>query len=147
LRAFLRTKIGLIDGGINGKATKMGKFEKGQPNPGNRFKSGQSGNPGGRPKAIIEVAAAARERTTEAIETLAAIMRDTNAPPSARVSAATALLDRGWGKASQTIDLRHNGDLRTLTDDELIAIAAGEIATPNGGRDLAAAPNNSSKPH
>ncbi len=39
-------------------------FEKGKPNPGKKFKPGQSGNPGGRSKAIVEVAAAAREITT-----------------------------------------------------------------------------------
>jgi hypothetical protein len=123
----------------------MGKFEKGKLNPGRKFKRGQSGNPGGRPKAIVEVATAARERTLEAIETLTSIMRSTKATPAARVSAATALLDRGWGRAPQTIDLRQHADFRTLTDDELTAIAAGEIMAPNGGGDPAAAEKNSSQ--
>ncbi|WP_349630000.1 hypothetical protein [Bradyrhizobium tropiciagri] len=34
-------------------------------------------------------------------------MRSTNATPAARVSAANAILDRGWGKAPQAIE---NGD-------------------------------------
>jgi hypothetical protein len=125
----------------------MGKFEKGKVNPGRKFQRGQSGNPGGRPKAIVEVAAAARERTLEAIETLTSIMRSPKATPAARVSAATALLDRGWGRAPQTIDLRHHADFRTLTDDELTAIAAGEIMAPNGGGNPAAAKKNSSQPN
>ena len=52
----------------------MAKFEKGKPNPGRKFQPGQSGNPKGPPKAIVEVATAARERTVEAIKTLEAIM-------------------------------------------------------------------------
>ena len=46
-----------------------------------------------------------RQRTEEAIDTLAAIMGDEKAPPSARVSAAQALLDRGWGRAPQHFDI------------------------------------------
>ena len=38
--------------------------------PTGRFAPGVSGNAGGRPKAVRDVAAAARERTPEAIETL-----------------------------------------------------------------------------
>lgn len=66
------------------------------------FLKGQSGNPGGRPKAVLEdgrtVADVAREHTCEAIETLAAVMRDVDTPAPARVAAATALLDRAWGR-------------------------------------------------
>ncbi len=122
-------------------------FKKGQPNPGRKFKPGQSGNSGGRPKAIIEVAHAAREHTREAIDTLVRIMTDEKATPSARVSAAAALLDRGWGKAPQIVSLKHSGDLRTLTDDELLAIATGEAAEPNGSGDPSATPEGSGKPH
>src|SRR5262252_6226016 len=124
----------------------MPKFEKGKPNPGRKFQPGQSGNPGGKPKAIVEVAAAARERTTEAIETLNKIMTDKDATASARVSAAVAILERGWGKAPQTVNLRRDSDLREMTDDELIAIATG-TAGPDGGEDPAPAPNGSDKPH
>ena len=59
---------------------------------------GQSGNPGGRPRILEAVRDIARESTTLAIETLRTIAADTEAPHAARVSAATALLDRGWGK-------------------------------------------------
>jgi hypothetical protein len=45
----------------------------------------------------------AQEYTVEAVEALAAVMRDSNAPPAARVSAATALLDRGHGRPTQPI--------------------------------------------
>lgn len=63
------------------------------------FPRGKSGNPGGRPKGDIELRRAARERTAEALETLINIMRNGKAASAARVSAAQAILDRGWGKA------------------------------------------------
>ena len=62
------------------------------------FKKGQSGNPGGRPKALRQVEELARLHTVEAVKTLAAIHSDTKTPPAARVAAANALLDRGWGE-------------------------------------------------
>jgi len=65
------------------------------------FKPGKSGNPGGRPKGDIELRRAARERTAEALATLVTIMRNTKAATAARVSAAEAILNRGWGKPVQ----------------------------------------------
>jgi hypothetical protein len=45
----------------------------------------------------------ARGHTETALNVLAGIMNETQAPHAARVSAATALLDRGWGKPRQPI--------------------------------------------
>jgi hypothetical protein len=70
---------------------------------GKPFQKGQSGNPGGRPKVVAEVRELAREHTSEAVETLVSIMTNTKAAPAARVSAANALLDRGYGKPPQHI--------------------------------------------
>ena len=67
------------------------------------FEKGQSGNPGGRPKVIAEVKELARAHTGEAIKTLVSIMTNHKAAPAARVSAANALLDRGYGKPLQHI--------------------------------------------
>ena len=64
---------------------------------------GQSGNPGGRPRILEAVRDIARESTTLAIETLRTIAADTEALHAARVSAATALLDRAWGKPAQQL--------------------------------------------
>ncbi len=36
--------------------------------------------------------------TVEAVDALVAIMRDRKAPAAARIQAATAILDRAWGK-------------------------------------------------
>lgn len=45
----------------------------------------------------------ARAHTETAINVLAGIMGQTDAPPAARVAASQALLDRGWGKPAQAI--------------------------------------------
>jgi hypothetical protein len=71
------------------------------------------------------VAKLARIYTVEAIETLAKIMRNDKATDAARVNAANIILDRGHGKAPQTININRDTNLRDLTDDELLAIARG----------------------
>jgi hypothetical protein len=90
-----------------------------------------SGNPNGRPKPpeeLVHVRENARAYTTEAVETLAEVMRDKGAPPSARVTAANALLDRGWGKPDANLNVTTKREACDLTDDELAAIAAGAAA-------------------
>jgi hypothetical protein len=100
------------------------------------FKPGQSGNPKGRApgtgKSIAyhgegwDVRDLARAYTPQAIETLAEVMTDQSAPPSARVSAASVMLDRGWGKAAQTIEANINHyDGRSV--DELKELLASKI--------------------
>ena len=59
-------------------------------------------------QAISDVRDLARMHTAVAVETLSAIMIDDTAPKSARVMAANGLLDRGWGKAPQTIEMELN---------------------------------------
>jgi hypothetical protein len=63
-------------------------------------------NAGGRPKAEVEVIALAREQTEAAINLLAEIMNDEAAPAAARVRAAEVILERGWGRPSQDVNLR-----------------------------------------
>jgi hypothetical protein len=70
-----------------------------------KFVKGQSGNPGGRPKAVHDLKELARERTLQALETLTQIMESVEAPSAARVQAACALLDRAYGKPVQTTEL------------------------------------------
>jgi hypothetical protein len=75
------------------------------------WKRGVSGNPSGRPKRvatlqahkiIADVKTAARELTPQALGTLQEIME--KAPPAARVSAATEILSRGWGRPAQRLE-------------------------------------------
>lgn len=75
---------------------------------------------------VAEVQMLARESGPEAIKTLRAIMRDKKAPPAARGAAANSLLDRAYGRPSQTISAgTPDKPLDQMTDAELIAIAAG----------------------
>jgi len=67
------------------------------------FQPGQSGNPGGRPKGEAIVRDAARKQTEAAIGVLASALTDED--PRVRIKAAEVLLDRGWGKPSQAIDV------------------------------------------
>lgn len=53
--------------------------------------------------AAAQIKALARKHSKAAIKTLAAIMNQADGPATARVSAAQALLDRGWGKAAQPV--------------------------------------------
>ena len=87
------------------------------------WNKGESGNIAGRPKRpeaieakkiVADVKAAAREHTQDALDTLKAVMSDAKAPPAARVSAATAMLDRGWGRAKETVDANVGVSLEAL---------------------------------
>jgi hypothetical protein len=69
----------------------------------------------------------ARRYTEAAVGLLGKIVEDEKAPPAARVAAAQALLDRGWGKAPLQINL----DVKAKFDDFLreIGIAVATEAT------------------
>lgn len=54
-------------------------------------------------KVTASIRDAAREYTDNALATLVEVMQDKEAPPSARVSAANAILDRGYGKPTTVI--------------------------------------------
>ena len=72
-------------------------------------------------KAPSDIRSLARAHTETALRTLASIVTQKAAPASARVAAATALLDRGWGKPLQTEIRLNAGKLSELTDQEIIA--------------------------
>ena len=55
-------------------------------------------------RSVTEIRSLARSHTkTALINVLVAVMRNTKATPPARIAAANAILDRGWGKAAQAI--------------------------------------------
>ncbi len=92
------------------------------------WQSGQSGNPSGRPKIIAEVRALARAHTETAIEALVEIVGNAKAPPAARVSAANALLDRGYGRPESRIDATIESptqqfDLTKLSDERFALLS------------------------
>ena len=92
-------------------------------NPGGRggYKKGQSGNPGGRPRALVSVMEEARKHTRKAICTLSELMRAANSK-SVRLNAAEAILSRGWGRSIQAFQVDGHfarRKLNELTKDEL----------------------------
>jgi hypothetical protein len=66
-------------------------------------------------KAIpTDIRSLCRAYTGEAIRHLAAIMRQREYPPAARVQAANILLDRGWGKPAQMHTGEEGGEIRVV---------------------------------
>jgi hypothetical protein len=63
-------------------------------------------------KATADIRSLARAQTELAIRTLTGICGSKAAPAAARVSAASALLDRGWGRAPQSHVGEDGGDIR-----------------------------------
>jgi hypothetical protein len=77
-------------------------------------------------KTLTNIRALARSHSAKAVRTLAGIMNEDRAPAAARVSAAIALLDRGWGKSKRAVEMDWRGEpMNEMTDEELMAIAAG----------------------
>ena len=93
---------------------------------GRPFAKGQSGNPGGRPikpltievrKLEQDVRMLARDRGAEAIDKLVALMRgvvrveidrkpvEMLVPPMTQLAAANAMLDRGYGRPAQAVEM------------------------------------------
>lgn len=56
-------------------------------------------------KLPTDVKALARVHTETALNVLKGVMTNDQAPPAARVAAATAILNRGWGQPHQSIDM------------------------------------------
>lgn len=68
-------------------------------------------------KATASIREAAKEYTEQALMTLAEVMTDEGQPGAARVSAANAILDRGYGKPTQPIAGDDTADpLRAVTE-------------------------------
>ena len=66
------------------------------------------------PKNRGHIASLARSYSRTAIKTLAGIMMEQTSPPMARIAAAKLLLDRGWGKPSETHHIDVNGETSLL---------------------------------
>jgi hypothetical protein len=79
------------------------------------FKKGQSGNPGGKPRVLKDVQDLARKYTVPAIEALAEIVRNKKAPAAARVAAANAILDRGYGRPAQSLEVSGGTVMKIIT--------------------------------
>jgi len=96
-----------------------------------KFVRGQSGNPAGSSRRVREklkvfnLGAEARKFADVALETLVAVCKGEikQVTPRYRVAAANALLDRGFGRPSQQVDLvLLSKRLTELSHDELVEL-------------------------
>lgn len=69
-----------------------------------KFRPGQSGNPGGRPKTTALLRQMAQDQAEANVRALVEIRDNKRASASARIAAIRELFDRGFGKAIQTVD-------------------------------------------
>jgi len=84
---------------------------------------GEVRNPRGRPKKDYNLAEIAQKHAEQAVLTLVEVMGDVKATPSARVSAAAEILDRGFGRAPQTLDVDHKIGFSEQFEEFMRAIA------------------------
>ena len=95
---------------------------------GRPFPNGQSGNPGGRPAIPLDLKQAVRALTWDAIETLELGVKGKLSGDTAttRLTAAQAILDRGWGKPAQAVEVTDNTETKPLlpgmTEDDFLEL-------------------------
>jgi hypothetical protein len=75
------------------------------------------------PKTITEIRSLARSHTRTALNVLVGVMRNTKAAAPARIAAANAILDRGWGKATQAIENGEEGALELIHRIERVIVS------------------------
>ena len=73
-------------------------------------------------RSVTEIRSLARSHTKSALNVLVAVMRNTKATPPARVAAANAILDRGWGKPTQAIENADDGALELIHRIERVIV-------------------------
>jgi len=83
-----------------------------------KFRKGQSGNPGGRPKVLGEVQELARQHAPTVIVELARLALRAKSE-TARIAAIRELLDRGYGRPRQAMEVSVPADnpLQLLLDE------------------------------
>ena len=91
----------------------------GRPPGGQKFGGRQKGTLN---KVTADIRAMAQTYGPEAVDTLAEIMRDESKPDAARIAAAKELLDRGFGKSPQSLDLSSSDGTLTPAVIQLMAV-------------------------
>jgi hypothetical protein len=88
-----------------------------------KFRKGESGNPGGRPKVLGEVQELARQYAPTAIVELARLALKAKSE-TARIAAIRELLDRGYGRSRQAVEVSAPaGDPLHLLLEEIDALS------------------------
>lgn len=80
-------------------------------------------------KNIAEIRSLARSHSRTAVNVLVGIMRSKDATAAACVSAANAILDRGWGKATQPLESGDDGALELIHGIELDSVVQKAVTT------------------
>jgi len=75
-----------------------------------------------KPRTLAEIRSLARSHTRTAINALVGVMRSKDATHAARVSAANAILDRGWGKAAQAMGSSDDGAVELIHRIERVIV-------------------------
>jgi hypothetical protein len=83
-------------------------------------------------KSLIEIRSIARSHTRTAVNVLVGIMRSKDATAAARVSAANAILDRGWGKAAQPLEGGKDGALELVHRIERVIVHPKNVEGERG---------------
>src|SRR5436190_21833137 len=88
-----------------------------------KFRKGKSGNPGGRPKVLGELQELARRHAPEVIAELARLALKARSE-TARIAAGRELLDRGFGRARQSVEV-------SVPETDIVHIMLEEIDSRN----------------
>jgi hypothetical protein len=87
-----------------------------------------------RSKTITEIRSLARSHTRTALNVLVGVMRNTKAPAPARIAAANAILDRGWGKAAQAVERGDGNALELIHRIERVIVQPENVNPENSHR-------------
>ena len=82
-------------------------------------------------RTLNEIRSLARSHTQTAINVLVGIMRSKDLTAAARVSAANAILDRGWAKATQPLEHGSDGALELIHRIERVIVHPEELDSPD----------------
>jgi hypothetical protein len=82
-------------------------------------------------KTVTEIRSLARSYTRTALRVLVGVMRSKDATAAAKVSAANAILDRGWGKATQPVGSSDDGALELIHRIERVIVHPENVRPKN----------------